>query len=154
MASLAQMGRELLAERTKAGLAAAKAKGRADGRKRKMTQSKIESAKQLLASGTLPKDVAHDIGISVPTLYFGFLHQIIWIKISQVIKEGHYLLFCYKSHVCLHRNTLQSCDPILTAGSPKIDTTDMHVNFLIILYMSTLSLILTTLFDNYDINNL
>lgn len=69
MASLAQMERELMAERTKAGLAAAKAKGRVGGRKRKMTQSKIESAKQLLASGTLPKDVAHDLGISVPTLY-------------------------------------------------------------------------------------
>jgi DNA invertase Pin-like site-specific DNA recombinase len=69
MASLAQMERELIAERTKAGLAAAKAKGRVGGRKRKMTQSKIESAKQLLANGTLPKDVAQNLGISVPTLY-------------------------------------------------------------------------------------
>ena len=69
MASLAQMERELLAERTKAGLAAAKAKGRIGGRKRKMTESKIESAKQLLSSGTLPKDVAQNLGISVPTLY-------------------------------------------------------------------------------------
>ena len=69
MASLAQMERELMAERTKAGLAAAKAKGRVGGRKRKMTQSKIESAKQLLSSGTLPKDVAQNLGISVPTLY-------------------------------------------------------------------------------------
>jgi DNA invertase Pin-like site-specific DNA recombinase len=69
MASLAQMERELMAERTKAGLAAAKAKGRIGGRKRKMTQSKIESAKQLLASGSLPKDVALNLGISVPTLY-------------------------------------------------------------------------------------
>ena len=51
MASLAQMERELIAERTKAGLAAAKAQGRVGGRKRKMTQSKIESAKKLLASG-------------------------------------------------------------------------------------------------------
>ena len=69
LASLAQMERELMAERTKAGLAAAKAKGRVGGRKRKMTQSKIESAKQLLANGTLPKDVAQNLGISVPTLY-------------------------------------------------------------------------------------
>src|SRR3989338_2978548 len=69
MASLAQMERELMAERTKAGLAAAKAKGRVGGRKRKMTQSKIESAKQLMANGTLPKDVALNLGISVPTLY-------------------------------------------------------------------------------------
>lgn len=69
MASLAQMERELIAERTKAGLAAAKTQGRVGGRKRKMTKSKIDSAKKLLASGVLPKDVAHNLGISIPTLY-------------------------------------------------------------------------------------
>ncbi len=69
MASLAQMERELTIERTKAGLAAAKAKGRVGGRQRKMTESKIEAAKQLLLSGTPPKDVAQNLGISVPTLY-------------------------------------------------------------------------------------
>lgn len=41
MASLAQMERELLAERTRAGLAAAKSIGRTGGRKRSMTDSKI-----------------------------------------------------------------------------------------------------------------
>jgi DNA invertase Pin-like site-specific DNA recombinase len=69
MASLAQMERELMAERTKAGLAAARTQGRIGGRKRKMTKSKIESAKNLLASGTLPKDVARNLGVSIPTLY-------------------------------------------------------------------------------------
>ncbi len=69
MASLAQMERELIAERTKAGLTAAKAQGRIGGRKRKMTNFKIESAKKLLASGSPPKDVAHSLGISIPTLY-------------------------------------------------------------------------------------
>ena len=69
MASRAQKERELIAERTKAGLAAAKAKGRVGGRKRKMTQSKIESAKQLLSSGSLPRDVAENLGVSIPTLY-------------------------------------------------------------------------------------
>jgi hypothetical protein len=34
-----------------------------------MTISKIESAKKLLASGSLPKDIAHNLGISIPTLY-------------------------------------------------------------------------------------
>ena len=77
MASLAQMERELIAERTKAGLAAAKAQGRVGGRKRKMTQSKIESAKKLLASGVLPKDVAQNLGVSIPTLYR-------WIPASQM----------------------------------------------------------------------
>jgi DNA invertase Pin-like site-specific DNA recombinase len=61
--------RELTVERTKAGLAAAKAKGRIGGRQRKMTESKIDAAKQLLLSGTPPKDVAYNLGISVPTLY-------------------------------------------------------------------------------------
>jgi len=69
MASLAEMERELVAERTKAGLAAAKAKGRVGGRKRKMTKSKIESAKKLLSSGTPPRDVAENLGVSIPTLY-------------------------------------------------------------------------------------
>ena len=69
MASLAQMERELIAERTKAGLVAAKVQGRIGGRKRKMTTSKIESAKKLIASGSLPKDIAHNLGISIPTLY-------------------------------------------------------------------------------------
>ena len=48
MASLAQMERELLAERTKAGLEAARKRGRMVGRKRRMTPSKIASVKQLL----------------------------------------------------------------------------------------------------------
>jgi len=69
MASLAQMERELIVERTKAGLDAAKKLGRVGGRKRKMTNSKINSAKKLLASGVVPKDVAENLGISVATLY-------------------------------------------------------------------------------------
>lgn len=69
MASLAQMEQELVAERTKAGLAAAKAQGRIGGRKRKMTKSKMVSAKKLLIDGIPPKDIARDLGISIPTLY-------------------------------------------------------------------------------------
>jgi len=69
MASLAQMERELLIERTKAGLDTAKAQGRVGGRKLKMTPSKLKAAKKLLQSGAAPKDVAADLGISIPTLY-------------------------------------------------------------------------------------
>lgn len=47
------------------GLEAAKQRGR----KPKMADSKIESAKKLLASGVPPKDVARNLGVSVPTLY-------------------------------------------------------------------------------------
>ncbi|HHL2713215.1 TPA: recombinase family protein [Yersinia enterocolitica] len=69
MASLAEMERELIIERTRAGLNVAKRLGRKGGRKPKMTSSKIESAKKLLASGIPPRDVAKDLGVSVPTLY-------------------------------------------------------------------------------------
>jgi DNA invertase Pin-like site-specific DNA recombinase len=69
MASLAEMERELTVERTRAGLAAARQLGRKGGRKRRMTDSKIESAKELLANGVPPRDVATNLGVSVPTLY-------------------------------------------------------------------------------------
>lgn len=69
MASIAQMERELIAERTRAGLEAARKRGRVGGRKRQMTPSKIESAKKLLANGIPPKEVANNLGVSVPTLY-------------------------------------------------------------------------------------
>ena len=69
MASLAQMERELIIERTRAGLQAARRQGRVGGRKRKMTESKIQSARKLLTGGTSPQEVAHSLGVSVPTLY-------------------------------------------------------------------------------------
>lgn len=69
MASLAEMERELIVERTRAGLAVARQLGRKGGRRPKMTESKILSAKKLLASGVPPKDVAKDLGVSIPTLY-------------------------------------------------------------------------------------
>ncbi len=69
MASLAEMERELTAERTRAGLEVARLLGRKGGRKRQMTDSKIESAKKLLANGIPPRDVAANLGVSVPTLY-------------------------------------------------------------------------------------
>ncbi|CDH29461.1 invertase-like protein (modular protein) [Xenorhabdus bovienii str. Jollieti] len=65
MASLTEMERELIVERTRAGLDVA----RQLSRKPKMTDSKIESAKKLLTSGVPPKDVAKNLGVSVPTLY-------------------------------------------------------------------------------------
>jgi DNA invertase Pin-like site-specific DNA recombinase len=69
MASLAQMERELITERTRAGLAAARKLGRIGGRKRRMTDSKVASARKLLESGVPPREVALNLGVSVPTLY-------------------------------------------------------------------------------------
>jgi DNA invertase Pin-like site-specific DNA recombinase len=70
------MERELIIERTRAGLKAAKEMGRTGGRKRLMTDSKIDPAKKLLASGIPAREVAANLGISIPTLYR-------WIPASQ-----------------------------------------------------------------------
>lgn len=69
MASLAEMERELIVERTRAGLDAARKRGRIGGRKPKMTPSKIKSAKQLLANGVPAKEVAENLNVSIATLY-------------------------------------------------------------------------------------
>ncbi len=77
LAALAQMERELISERSKAGLAAARAQGRIGGRRRRMTDSKLEAARKLLKAGTEPKIVAKDLGVSLPTLYR-------WLPISKI----------------------------------------------------------------------
>ena len=69
MASLAQMERDLTVERTRAGLEAARRQGRTGGRKRKMTDSKIATATRLLQDGIAPRQVAKNLGVSIPTLY-------------------------------------------------------------------------------------
>ena len=69
MAGLAQMERDLTIERTRAGLEAARLQGRTGGRKRKMTDSKINAAKRLLKDGISPSEVAKNLGVSIPTLY-------------------------------------------------------------------------------------
>ena len=69
MASLAQMERELMVERTREGLKVAREKGRVGGRRRVMTESKMNSARALLNQGVTPREVAQNLGVSVPTLY-------------------------------------------------------------------------------------
>ena len=69
MANLAEMERDLIVERTRAGLEVARQLGRKGGRKPKMTASKIESARKLLVSGMPTREVAQNLGVSVPTLY-------------------------------------------------------------------------------------
>ena len=69
MAALSQMERELIQERTKAGLAAARARGRKGGRPSMMDKSKVESARRLLDSGVMATVVAKNLGISRATLY-------------------------------------------------------------------------------------
>ena len=69
MASLAEMERDLIIERTRAGLEAARKFGRMPGRKRVMTESKVASARKLLDNGTPRREVAEHLGVSLPTLY-------------------------------------------------------------------------------------
>ena len=69
MASLAEMERDLIIERTRAGLEAARKFGRMPGRKRVMTESKVVSARKLLDNGTPRREVAEHLGVSLPTLY-------------------------------------------------------------------------------------
>lgn len=69
MAALAQMERELMIERTRAGLAAARRRGRTAGRKRLLTDEKVLTARRLLGRGEHPKDVAEFLQVSVSTIY-------------------------------------------------------------------------------------
>lgn len=69
MAAMAQMEKELIRERTQAGLAAAKARGRTGGRKKVMDDSKVAAAKKLLEAGMTATEVAKNLGIGRATLY-------------------------------------------------------------------------------------
>jgi len=67
--ALAQLERDRLIERTRAGLTAAKARGRTGGRKPKLTSDQIEMARGLLENGKPPRDVAKAFGVGRSTLY-------------------------------------------------------------------------------------
>lgn len=69
MAALAVMERELILERTNAGLAAARLAGKVGGRRPSMTPPKLEAARKMLQAGQAPKEVASVVGVSLATLY-------------------------------------------------------------------------------------
>ena len=69
-AALAEFEAELIREHTKAGLRAARARGRHGGRPRKMTVTTLKMAMTALAeSGSQAKEVASRLGITTSTLY-------------------------------------------------------------------------------------
>ena len=72
MSALAEMERELIVERTLAGLAAARAKGRVGGRRPKLSMEQWAQAGRLIATGEPRRRVAiiYDVGMS--TLYKKF----------------------------------------------------------------------------------
>jgi DNA invertase Pin-like site-specific DNA recombinase len=69
-AALAEFEAELIRERTLAGLAAAKKRGRKGGRPRALTTKQLDHARMLVALGrTSVKEVAATLGVSRSTLY-------------------------------------------------------------------------------------
>jgi DNA invertase Pin-like site-specific DNA recombinase len=72
-ASLAEFERELIRERTSAGLVSARARGRNGGRPKGMSQDALEKAtiaEALYTNGTIPvKKIAEQLDISKTTLY-------------------------------------------------------------------------------------
>jgi DNA invertase Pin-like site-specific DNA recombinase len=67
--ALAEFERDLLRERTQAGLAAAAARGRRGGRPRSMTALKLRTARELReTSGLTLDEIAETVGVSRRTL--------------------------------------------------------------------------------------
>lgn len=67
--AIAQFERRLISERTKAGLSAARARGRKGGRKAKLSASDIKKAHAMLLDPNMTKaEVAAHFGVSRPTL--------------------------------------------------------------------------------------
>jgi DNA invertase Pin-like site-specific DNA recombinase len=69
-AALAEFERELVIERTRAGLASARARGRNGGRPFKMTTAKLRLAQAAMGQpGTKVRDLCAELGVSRQTLY-------------------------------------------------------------------------------------
>ena len=69
-ASLAEFERELIIERTKSGLAAARARGRKGGRPHKMDAQTLKMAMAAMSEKkSVAQDVAKRLGITTTTLY-------------------------------------------------------------------------------------
>jgi DNA invertase Pin-like site-specific DNA recombinase len=69
-AALAEFERELIAERTKAGLASARARGRTGGPPFKMTAAKVRLAMAAMGQpGTKISDLCRELGVTRQTLY-------------------------------------------------------------------------------------
>jgi DNA invertase Pin-like site-specific DNA recombinase len=69
MASLAEFERSLIAERTRAGMAAARARGSMVGRRRALTPAQLDHARLLIEGGESPSVVARSLGCGRSTLY-------------------------------------------------------------------------------------
>ncbi|EIU5421405.1 helix-turn-helix domain-containing protein, partial [Pseudomonas aeruginosa] len=69
-AALAEFERNLIRERTRAGLVAARARGRAGGRKPKLTEAQIKEINEMVDAQKLPIGrIAELYGVSRTTIY-------------------------------------------------------------------------------------
>jgi len=101
-AALAEFEAELIRERTKAGLASARARGRLGGRPRKMTAETLRMAMASMADPkSKPTEVAQRLGITTTTLYT-------YVNADGTVKEAGQRLLAdvpdQKSHIV---NTFQ-----------------------------------------------
>lgn len=69
MASLAEWERDLLIQRTREGVAHARAQGRVAGPKPKLSDEQAQVAKELIDGGKTISAVARTFGVSRPTIY-------------------------------------------------------------------------------------
>ncbi|ELV07232.1 DNA-invertase from lambdoid prophage e14 [Wohlfahrtiimonas chitiniclastica SH04] len=69
IAALSEFERNLIRERTKEGLAVAKARGRKGGRRPVITDQKLKKAKQLIDKGLTVREAASAIGVGKSSLY-------------------------------------------------------------------------------------
>ncbi len=74
-AAIADFERQLVQERTQAGLAAARARGRVGGRPTVMTPAKIRTARRMLDDGETLTTVAAALSVSRTTLYRHLAHS-------------------------------------------------------------------------------
>lgn len=70
LGALGQMEREIITERTRAGLQAAAARGRRGGRPPALNDAKVRAAKAMMASGNMTTaEIAQQLGVAPSTLY-------------------------------------------------------------------------------------
>lgn len=69
MGALAELERDQIVERTKAGLASAKERGRLGGRPRKATDAKMTLCRTMFSDGHSANEIAQVLGLSRATVY-------------------------------------------------------------------------------------
>ena len=67
--ALTAFERELVVERTHAGLSAARARGRTGGRPTVLTPAKVKQAQRMIKAGDTMTEIADVLGVSRSTLY-------------------------------------------------------------------------------------